>query len=74
MSLFVQNANDGEAHMAEELRNASYVLPRILFWAPIVNGFLAFVMLITFCYCIGDEAAGECPNQYMIQRLELKRI
>jgi len=70
--LFLQNADRGEAHMAEELHNASYVLPRILVWAPIVNGFLAFVMLITFCYCIGDEAAGECPNQRTAQSLKLR--
>ena len=49
--------------MAEELRDASYILPRILLWATVINGFLAFVMIVTFCYCIGDEAAGECSEQ-----------
>jgi choline transport protein len=72
--LCLQDADSDEAHMAEELRNASYVLPRILFWVPIVNGFLAFLMLITFCYCIGDEAAGECFHQRITKGLELRYL
>ncbi|KAK3647889.1 hypothetical protein LTR56_007863 [Elasticomyces elasticus] len=51
--------------MAEELVNASFTLPRILLWATVVNGAMAFVMLVTFCYCIGDlESVLSTPTGY----------
>ncbi|KAK4901620.1 hypothetical protein LTR27_001392 [Elasticomyces elasticus] len=56
---------DAAAHMAEELVNASFTLPRILLWATVVNGAMAFVMLVTFCYCIGDlESVLSTPTGY----------
>ncbi|EXJ63331.1 uncharacterized protein A1O5_11652 [Cladophialophora psammophila CBS 110553] len=45
---------DAAVHMAEELRNASKTLPRVMLWTSIVNGALGFIMLITFCYTLGD--------------------
>lgn len=43
---------DASVHMAEELRNASKTLPRVMLWTTIGNGALGFVMLITFvCTC-----------------------
>ena len=40
--------------MAEELKNASKTLPRVMIWTSVANGALGFVMLITFCYTLGD--------------------
>ncbi|EXJ77510.1 hypothetical protein A1O3_09737 [Capronia epimyces CBS 606.96] len=45
---------DAAVHMAEELRNASKTLPKVMMWTSIVNGALGFVMLVTFCYTLGD--------------------
>lgn len=45
---------DAAAHMAEELQDASYTLPRTMILATTINGGLMFVMCITLCYVIGD--------------------
>jgi choline transport protein len=42
------------AHMAEEVRNAAYVIPRAMMWTWLGNGLLGWIMAITFCYCVGD--------------------
>ena len=49
--------------MAEELRDASYSLPRSMVWATAVNGLLMFITTIMICYCIGDL---EQSNDYAI--------
>lgn len=46
--------SDAAAHMSEELRNASKVLPRAMLTTVISNGCLGFVMLVTLLYTIGD--------------------
>jgi choline transport protein len=48
---------DAGAHMSEELKDASRVLPSAMVWATIFNGILGLSMLITFCFCIGDVDA-----------------
>lgn len=45
--------------MAEELRDASYTLPRVMLWAMIINGGMMFVTAVTIVYCIGDLDAGK---------------
>ncbi|KAL2423477.1 putative amino-acid permease PB24D3.02c [Exophiala dermatitidis] len=45
---------DAAAHMAEELKNSSKMLPRAMIGTIIVNGALGFVMLVTFLYTLGD--------------------
>jgi amino acid transporter len=42
------------AHMSEEVRNASYVVPRAMISTWIVNGLLGWLMAITFCFCVTD--------------------
>ncbi|KAI8943864.1 hypothetical protein NX059_001836 [Plenodomus lindquistii] len=42
------------AHMAEEVRNASYVIPRAMMWTWLGNGLMGWIMAITFCFCVGD--------------------
>lgn len=38
---------DAAAHMAEELKNASKMLPRAMIWTIVVNGALGFIMLVS---------------------------
>ncbi|KAL8734737.1 MAG: hypothetical protein Q9181_003101 [Wetmoreana brouardii] len=40
--------------MAEEVRNASKTIPRIMLATMIFNGALGFVMLVTLCFCVGN--------------------
>jgi len=42
--------------MAEEIKDASYALPRSMLWSIAVKGALGLVMTITICFCIGDVA------------------
>ncbi|GAB7350015.1 hypothetical protein MBLNU459_g0689t1 [Dothideomycetes sp. NU459] len=46
---------DAGAHMSEELKDASRVLPKAMMWATVVNGILGIVMMITFCFAVGDS-------------------
>lgn len=45
---------DSVVHLAEELEDASYVLPRAMFSAAIVNYITGFTMMITFMFNLGD--------------------
>jgi len=45
---------DSATHMAEEIKDASWVLPRAMMWTAVLNGSLGFAMLITFCFCLGN--------------------
>jgi len=40
--------------MSEEIKDASLTLPRAMMWTVVINGSLGFVMLVTFCFCLGD--------------------
>ncbi|ORY09606.1 amino acid permease-domain-containing protein [Clohesyomyces aquaticus] len=45
------------AHMAEEVRDAAYVVPRAMMWTWVGNGLMGWVMAITFCFCVTDTLA-----------------
>lgn len=47
---------DSAVHMSEEIKDSSLVLPRAMMWTCLINGTLGFVMLVTFCFCLGDVA------------------
>lgn len=51
--------------MSEEVRDAGRALPKSMIWSTVLNGALAWVMLITFCFAIGDvdDALGS-PTGY----------
>jgi choline transport protein len=49
---------DSAVHMSEEIKDASLVLPKAIMWAASLNGTLGFVMVITFCFTIGDIMAA----------------
>ncbi|KAK3213494.1 hypothetical protein GRF29_28g62596, partial [Pseudopithomyces chartarum] len=59
--------SDAPAHMAEELKDASKTLPRVMGWTILVNGAMGFIALVTFCYTVGDvEAAITTTTGYPI--------
>lgn len=45
---------DSATHLSEEIRDASLVLPQAMMATTFLNGLLGFIMLITFCFCLGD--------------------
>lgn len=54
---------DAAVHMSEELRDAGKTLPKCMIWTTVVNGGLAWIMAITFCFCVGDlEEALNSPT------------
>ncbi|KAF2999362.1 hypothetical protein E8E13_006068 [Curvularia kusanoi] len=44
---------DAGAHMSEELKDASVILPRAMMWAVFFNGLFGIIMMITFVFCGG---------------------
>ena len=50
---------------AEELKDASRVLPVAMMWTLLINGVLGFAMLITLCFCLGNvENILSTPTGY----------
>ncbi|KAH9903775.1 amino acid/polyamine transporter I [Xylariomycetidae sp. FL2044] len=49
---------DAAVHMSEELRDASATLPKSMIWTTVFNGGLGWVMIITYCFCLGDLQAA----------------
>ena len=49
---------DGVVHMGEETRKARQIVPRTMFWTNVVNGALAYAIIIVILYTMGslDEA------------------
>lgn len=45
---------DSAVHMAEEIKDASTVLPKAIMTSALVNGTLGFIMTITFCFALGN--------------------
>ena len=40
--------------MSEEIKDASLTLPRAMMSTVVINGCMGFVMLVTYCFCMGD--------------------
>ncbi|KAK3679100.1 hypothetical protein LTR37_021446 [Vermiconidia calcicola] len=70
--------SDSAVHLAEELEDASYILPRAMCLAAIVNYILGFSMTITFMFNLGSlkddlaSATGQ-PWVAVIQRITRSR-
>lgn len=58
--MYVETVADLES-IAEEIRDASRVLPLGMFWTLILNGTTGFIMTITFAFCITDLDAALAP-------------
>ncbi|ROV98095.1 hypothetical protein VMCG_06951 [Cytospora schulzeri] len=61
-SVFAFLGGDGAIHMAEEIRNASVVIPRSILTGLALNGALGLAMLIATLYCLGDIDAALAEN------------
>lgn len=53
---------DSAVHMAEEIKDASRVLPLGMIWTLIVNGLTGFIMVITFAFSIGNLEGALAPT------------
>ncbi|KAH7362789.1 amino acid/polyamine transporter I [Plectosphaerella cucumerina] len=63
---------DAAVHMSEELRDAKRTLPRSMMMTTIINGALGWIMIITYCFCIGDLGAViESPTGYPFMQVFL---
>ncbi|KAI0537897.1 amino acid transporter [Xylaria digitata] len=49
---------DCAVHMSEEIQSAAIVVPRALLYTILINGLLAFAMIIALMFCLGDVAAA----------------
>lgn len=58
---------DASVHMSEELQDAARVVPRSMILTTICNGLLGWVMVITYCFCLGDLEVLESPYGAYIQ-------
>lgn len=54
---------------AEEIKDASIILPRSIMASLFLNGALGFVMLVTYCFCLGnvEEILGTHTGYPFIQ-------
>ncbi|KAK5170950.1 uncharacterized protein LTR77_004094 [Saxophila tyrrhenica] len=60
--MFLIVGSDATAHMAEETKNASTVVPKAMITSYFVNAGLGFVMTVTFCFVLKDyDAAVDSP-------------
>jgi amino acid transporter len=56
--------------MAEEVRNASVVIPRAIPLSVLINGALGFSMLIAVLFCLGDlDTALASPTGYLYMEI-----
>lgn len=52
--------------LAEEVRDASIIVPQAMWWSYALNSFMAFVMVITLLFCIGPlESLLEADLPYL---------
>ncbi|PQE33967.1 choline transport protein [Rutstroemia sp. NJR-2017a WRK4] len=64
-AIFALIGVDGAAHMAEEIQNASTVIPHSMICTVILNGILGFAMLIAVLFCAGNiEDALQSPTGF----------
>lgn len=52
--LFLIIGSDSTAHMAEETRNASTIIPKAMIGSYIINGLFTLAMIITYSFCLVD--------------------
>ncbi|KAK4982738.1 hypothetical protein LTR50_007606 [Elasticomyces elasticus] len=57
-TMFVVLGSDSVAHMAEEIEDASVIVPKAMIWSFLLNVPFTFVLLITYLFCITDIDAA----------------
>ncbi|WPH04553.1 Hypothetical protein R9X50_00744500 [Acrodontium crateriforme] len=68
--MFVVIGSDSVAHLSEEVEDAAAIVPQAMIWSDVLNAPLAFTMLITYCFSIGDigkALASPYPFVYVFQ-------
>ncbi|EON66108.1 hypothetical protein W97_05351 [Coniosporium apollinis CBS 100218] len=64
--LYCMAGFDSAVHLAEEVEDAARNVPRSMVWAFLLNGCMGFVMLITYCFCIGSlDSALEADEPFV---------
>jgi choline transport protein len=53
-SVFCLVGVDSCVHMAEEVKNASKVVPRAIQYSVLLNGALGLAMMVAYLFCLGD--------------------
>lgn len=72
-SVYTFTGADGAIHMSEEIQNASVVVPRSIMFSILINGSLAFGMLITTLFSLNDvQAALNTPTGYPYMEILLQ--
>jgi len=56
---------DCAVHMSEEIQSAATVIPQALMYTILINGTLAFSMVIAFLFCLTDLDAAAAAAQTM---------
>ncbi|KAI0976248.1 putative GABA transporter [Xylaria arbuscula] len=54
---------DCAVHMSEEIQTAAMVVPRALIYTILINGTLAFAIIIAFLFCLTDLAAASAASE-----------
>lgn len=52
--LFPPHQSSADVMIAEEIKDASLILPRSIMASLFLNGALGFIMLVTYCFCLGN--------------------
>ncbi|KAL0258810.1 hypothetical protein SLS55_006314 [Diplodia seriata] len=64
--MYCNLGSDSIVHISEEVEDASWVVPRAMWWSYVTNVLLGIVMLITMLFCIGPlEATLEADAPYL---------
>ncbi|KAH7554723.1 hypothetical protein BM1_07384 [Bipolaris maydis] len=60
-SIFALVGVDSCVHIAEEVKNATRVIPRVIQFSVLLNGALGFAMVVAYLFCLGnlDEVLKE---------------
>ncbi|KAL3419347.1 amino acid permease [Phlyctema vagabunda] len=65
--LYCNLGSDSAVHISEEVEDASWNVPRAMWWSYVLNVTMGLVMLITMLFCIGPlDAALESDAPYLI--------
>ncbi|KAF4314330.1 putative amino acid transporter protein [Botryosphaeria dothidea] len=64
--MYCNLGSDSIVHISEEVEDASWIVPRAMWWSYVINVFLGIVMLITMLFGIGSlEATLEADAPYL---------
>ena len=63
--LYCAGGSDSVVHIAEEVEDASWIVPRCMWWSYVGNITLGFGMLVAMLFCIGplDELVSRNTQQ-----------